>query len=314
MKLFLHPNLTTNLGSFSESNRKVKKAIDIIPYRLPSNQGIVFPLNKIQMGKYSTYWNQGLNKFKFINSEDDLLYNEILEFLSEDDLWVHSIAKRIEHLNILKSNYHVKFKSSYSRDMAKLYTYGYLKLESKITTHFDESLLIKPDYDRYEKLQLVIQKITDELIQSFQNLIRDFNYPHNEFVKEVITKYDSDFEFISVKTFALVDVETFETHVDEIVQKLLGKFISPETETEQIEQIFSGSIEELYPIKWVQSANHLNYFLRRLKSENKITTGNYFKLAEGIFIDSYGKPFLNLKNNHSIPQFAMDLDKIVSLF
>ena len=313
MKMYIHPTPNSNLGSFKESFSKLKEAVDLIPLFIKNDNLVYYPLHKLKNGRLMTYWKyQGLGR-RFISDSNHNTLSSI-DDLFEENIFVDELVKRVEHFEELLSKFHIQFKAGHSVAMAKLYTYGYLRLQGKLVFEYPKELGIESAHEEFVKLLKAVQMVENKLVQLLQNLIKDFNYSHNEFVKEVLSKYGGEQELQIAKTFALVDEETFDYNLDKIYRKLCPMFVVQETEKEQLELIFGGSIEEISPVKWVQSPNHLNYFLKGLKTRNKIANGNYFKLATNIFVDAYGNPFVNLKNNHSLPQHALDLDEIIDLF
>jgi hypothetical protein len=313
MKMYLHPTPNTNLGSFEDSKTKLKEAVDLIPVFVKNDNLVYYPLYKLKNGRFMTYWEHEGNSKGFISDRNHNTFGS-LDALFENNLYLDELARRLEYFEELLPKFHIKFKAQYSLPMAKLYTYGYLRMQDRLEIDYLEEFAFKRHHIHFERLQKAVLFAKNRLTQTLHNQIRDFGYSHNEFIEEVLVEYGRNNQAQPAKMFALVDEETFEYNLQKIFRKLCPKYIAQESEIEQLELAFSGSTEEIIPIKWVQQPNHLNYFLKGLKTRNKIANGNYFKLASNIFVDAYGSPFPNLKNNHSLPQFAIELDEIIDLF
>lgn len=316
MKIYFRPTPVVSLKDYEDAHFNLYKTIKLIPIYDFKEDIVHYPLSKLENGRFMTYWKSNDLINKFINHEDDKTLGSVEDLLKKE-LELDELVKRIEHLETFITKFHFKFKSQHSVAMAKAYTYGYLYLQGKLDYNSQSEFRIESSMTNFNRLKKAVGFAEDKLVQNFHSLIMDLGCKsYHEYEKSVRLKFgkQQQVEEYDVQTFNLVDRDKFEDNSSKICAKLCELFVSPNTEYETIDQVFSGMDETITPIVWIKGANHLNYFLKGLKAENKITNGNYFKLAESIFVKPRGESFNNLKNSHSTPSYAMELDEVISLF
>ena len=187
-------------------------------------------------------------------------------------------------INILPQ-FHMKFKNTDSYQLGKFYCYAYLYLRGEIDFLSIRELEVESD-----KLNLIAYKETfrgkiEEILQLVISLLSDLNASIDTYKKQIIEEYESlSVELDEYKTFSLVNEERFEKNLHSIYKKLVPLFLSRDTTHEQLEAAFAGIEQSVHPMKWMRSKSHLNYFCKNLKQKNKIYNGNYFQLAEVLFV------------------------------
>lgn len=227
--------------------------------------------------------------------------------------------------NLIKTSF-----SKFHEDLREYYMDNVNKHDVEMIKTFAKAIYFLKDHDKYygynegkvisENLNRnyflsIIKSFTNELISEFEWRINRLN-PHNYYNYNLDDKETKKyFALIISKGIVLLNEENFIKNINEIYKKLIPKYLSEETTIEEFSKLFSGNNKIFVRhFIWIAQSNSLHYFLKELKDNSKLANKQIYKKAEELFVDVNDQKYDNLKDNHSIPNDAIELDKIIKLF